>query len=102
LFSRDTLSEYAAKLSQLGIERDKARSFLARMILAGEAVQITFFHVSVYPDDSDDIAFLLCATNGMATHLVTYDSHYDRIRGHFDFQVCLPIEFLKELRINHG
>jgi hypothetical protein len=28
-----------------------------------------------YPADADDIAFLLCAWNGLASHLVSYDIH---------------------------
>lgn len=98
LYSRDTLGEYAKKLLERDLKRTEIQSFLARLILAGEEVRISFFHESVYPGDPDDIAFLLCATNGSATHLVTYDSDFEPVRGRFDFQVCAPISFLADLR----
>ena len=98
LFSRDTIAEYAQKLIEQGIPRNEVRSFLARLILAGESVDIVVFHEKFYPSDPDDVAFFLCAVNGNASHLVTYDSDYEPVRGKYDFVVCEPVEFLQYLR----
>ncbi|MDF1754325.1 MAG: PIN domain-containing protein [Verrucomicrobiales bacterium] len=98
LYSRDTVGEYAMKLLELGFPRDEIRSFLSRLIIAGEAIEIVVFHEKHYPTDPDDIAFFLCAINGNASHLVTYDSDYNPVRGRFDFRVCEPVEFLRDLR----
>jgi uncharacterized protein len=51
-----------------------------------------------YPSDPDDIAFLLCAINGNATHIVSYDSHIAEIEHFYAFKVCDPLTFLFELR----
>ena len=40
-----------------------------------ECVEIRFFHFRHYPVDADDTIFLLCAINGAASHLVSYDRH---------------------------
>jgi uncharacterized protein len=97
LHSRDTLREYAAKLMELGVPQDEIKSFLARLILAGESVYIAVFHERNYPADPDDIAFILCAVNGAATHLVTYDSHLTTLAGRFEFRICSPRDFLSDL-----
>ena len=59
-----------------------------------------FFHFRHYPVDSDDVMFLLCAMNGRATHLVSYDRHLLSLRPYYAGQVtiCEPVEFLRECR----
>jgi hypothetical protein len=61
-------------------------------------VGIEVFHVRRYPANSDDIAFLLCALNARATHLVSYDGGFDPFVGEFALTVCEPMGFLRELR----
>jgi len=100
LYTLDTLTEYARKLRELGIDTVRIQQLLTDIAFLGEGVTISFFHERFLPDDPDDIAFLLCATNGNGTHLVTYDSDFDPIREHYEFTVCLPLEFLRELRDN--
>jgi predicted nucleic acid-binding protein len=94
LHSRDILSEYAEKLLELGIPPERIQPFLARLIVAGENVFIAFFHERFYPDD---IAFALCATNGNASHLVTYDVQLTALEGIFEFRLLGPRKFLEEL-----
>ena len=71
-------------------------SNLARVIQLGEVVRIEFFHLRHYPADADDIAFLLCALNGNATHLVSYDPHLLSLRPDYagEVTICEPVEFL--------
>lgn len=98
LHTRDVLLEYAEKLMETGVPPAVATRFLTRVIQAGEGVLIEFFHLRHYPVDADDIAFLLCALNGDATHLVTYDPHLHVLRPYYALTICEPLPFLAELR----
>lgn len=98
LHTRDVLLEYAEKLIETGVPPALATRFLTRVIQAGEAVPVEFFHLRHYPVDADDIAFLLCALNGDATHLVTYDPHLHDLRPHYALTICEPLPFLAALR----
>jgi len=101
LFSRDTLHEYAEKLLALSAERADAVAFIGLISALGEAVEIEFFHLPHYPADADDIAFLLCAWNGLASHLVSYDRDLLDLSASYEthFRICPPLEFLAALRI---
>jgi hypothetical protein len=59
---------------------------------------IAFFQLRRYPADADDIAFLLCAINGNATHLVSFDSGFTVIVPGCSFAICQPLAFLAALR----
>lgn len=100
LFSRDTLLEYAEKLLELSMDRTDAVTFIALISALGEEVAIEFFHLPRYPTDADDIAFLLCASNGLASHLVSYDRDLLDLTATYEshFKICLPIELLVALR----
>ena len=98
LLSEDVVFEYIRKLREKGITDEEIGAFLEDLVLLGESVRISSFHMHPYPSDPDDVAFLLCAANGEATHLVTYDSDFDPVRGHYEFSVCAPIEFLRDVR----
>jgi len=41
---------------------------------------------------------VLCALNGKATHIVTYDGHLLEFVQHDKVKACEPLEFLRELR----
>ena len=102
LFSRDTLHEYAEKLLELGAEKADVTQFIALVSALGESVEIEFFHLPRYPSDADDIAFLLCAWNGLASHLVSYDRHLLDLSAAYEshFRICLPVDLLSALRAN--
>ncbi|MCP3958646.1 MAG: hypothetical protein GY719_12405 [bacterium] len=84
LFSADTLLEYVKKLREKDLAEERIKVFLGAL--------------PTYPVDSDDIAFLLCADNGHATHLVTYDRHLQEIDAHYSFRICETTDFLRDLR----
>lgn len=108
LYSNDTLLEYIRKLTELGFEPDWIEEFIANIIIAANSVDVPIirFHLEIYPVDERDICFLLCAINGEATHIVTYDEHFlliaDEIKSIFNVRVCKPIDFLKSLRKKKG
>ncbi len=101
LFSRDTLHEYAEKLLELSGDRADTVAFIALISALGEAVEITFFHLLQYPTDADDIAFVQCAWNGLASHLVSYDRDLLELSAAYEanFRICSPVELLVALRV---
>ncbi|MBE2235518.1 MAG: putative toxin-antitoxin system toxin component, PIN family [Anaerolinea sp.] len=78
LHSDDMLVELVEKFQARRIAPEASDFYLADLISIGE-------HVIVLPEqmpeaiaaDSDDNAILACAFVGRATHLVTYDPHFD-------------------------
>lgn len=100
LYSEDILAEYAEKLAEHDIPETDIVRLLASIRVLGEKVFIASFHTRPYPADEDDIAFLLCAINGAASHLISYDDDLLRLRSAYlpDFSICLPISFLADLR----
>lgn len=98
LYSHDMIVEYFRKFRELGLDPVDARRFLTEIAALGELVTLSTFHEQVYPKDPEDIAFLPCATNGEASHLVTYDSDFDPVKSRYSFLVCSPLEFLRLLR----
>jgi uncharacterized protein len=99
LFTEDTLGEYVEKLVSHNIDHATILLFARRIRFLAEAVEVRYFHLRSYPSDPDDTAFLLCALNGQATHLVTYDHHLTDLEVLYEmFKICAPVDFLKDLR----
>ena len=100
LYSADVLEEYIEKLLECGASEEEIIDFIVPLKKKGENIVIQHFHLPAtqYPSDKDDIAFILCADNGKATHLVTYDSDLLEVQPYHFFTICLPVPFLKELR----
>ena len=98
LYSEDTLLEYVEKLNSESIDEDRIVELLTTILKLGKPVDIEFYHLPLYPKDPEDIAFILCADNGKATHLLSYDSHFDPLKGSYSFKICKPLDFLFELR----
>jgi len=98
LFSDDTLSEYIEKLSEKGMSEDKITRFIQNIHDLGKHIKIEFYHLYDYPKDQDDIAFVLCAENGKADYLVSYDDHLLILNGLYVFKICRPLDFLFEFR----
>jgi uncharacterized protein len=99
-YSLDTLAEYTEKLLEHGIPEIEVEVFVRLLARHGEAVPIIFFHFRHYPVDPDDVMFLLCATNGSATHLVSYDAHLLALRHFYadELRICEPVDFLAACR----
>lgn len=99
LVSDDVVTEYTEKLLEKGIDPLKVEQFVADLLQYGEEVSIRFFHFQHYPVDMDDVAFLLVAINGAATHVVTYDEHLKDVGVFYpEFITCEPVAFLTDLR----
>jgi len=98
LFSYDMKIEYAVKLREKGIPKEKVVEFLADLTRLGNNIVINYYHLQYYPEDADDICFVLCAENGNATHIVSYDKHLLHLNGKYKFKILKIIPFLNELR----
>lgn len=101
LYSDDLVREYSEKLTEHGMEETKIFQFLLLLRFLGERIKIRFYHRRHYPIDPDDIAFVLCAWNGSATHLVSYDQHLLDVAPLYnsDFTICEPLAFLVAVRL---
>ncbi len=102
LVSDDILLEYNEKFHAHQFTRAMIVRLLGFLFQSAEFVPIATYHLRYYPADSDDIAFLLCAVNGAATHLVSYDAHLleiaERTEQDYSFKTCQPLDFLRDLR----
>ncbi len=99
-YSLDTLAEYTEKLLEHGVPEAEAETFIRLLARHGEAVPIIFFHFRHYPVDLDDVMFLLCAINGRASHLVSYDGHLLALKHFYagELVICEPVDFLTACR----
>src|SRR5574341_530626 len=98
LFSDDTLREYIEKLLERNVPKEIIMQLVAAILELGTSTAIQFFHLAQYPVDPDDIAFILCAENGDATHLISYDPHLLDLNGFYQFKIFKTLDFLSELR----
>ncbi len=98
LYSKDTQLEYIKKLLEQGIDREKIIKFVNNLLNLGESVEIKIYHISGYPDDREDICFVLCAVNGNGTHIISYDRHLLVLEGKHLFKIVTTVPFLQELR----
>ena len=100
LCSLDILAEYAEKLLQHGFSAPEVEAFIHAIARHGELVAVTHFHFRHYPVDPDDVMFLLCAINGHASHLVSYDPHLLSLQPFYaaELVICEPVPFLKDCR----
>ena len=98
LLTDDILLEYIEKLLELGVPASKIQKFTEQLLSLAEQIPIRTFHFRHYPVDPDDVAFILAAVNGSATHLITRDRHLADI-AHFyhEFTTCTAKDFLREL-----
>jgi len=91
LYSDDTLLEYIEKLRELNIPEEIIKKLIRALRELGRYIGIVFYHLPLYPSDPDDIAFLLCADNGNATHIVSYDSHLKEIEHFYSFTMKIGV-----------
>ena len=98
LYSNDTALEYLEKLINYNIPKTIIKKFINALEALGTYIPIEFFHLQVYPSDPDDIAFVLCAHNGDASHLLTYDNDLLNVQFNYRFKICNTLVFLNDYR----
>ena len=78
LYSDDMLVELVEKFQARKISPDASDRYLADLITLGEFVIVAPEQVpDVIAADPDDNTILACAFVGRASHIVTYDPHFD-------------------------
>lgn len=85
LYSDDTLTELVEKFQARRILPEASERYLADLITLGERVIVLPEQVAnAMVADPDDNAILACAIVGAATHIVTYDPHFDVLGGAYN------------------
>lgn len=101
IWSDDILNEYIDKMKFFKIPEDQIVRIISQIIAFGEKLSLKFYHYELYPRDAKDICFVLCALNGMGSHIVTYDIHLLELRGEywikFQIKILKPRQFLSQL-----
>jgi len=100
LYSSDLRAEYIEKFSARDVAVERGRRFLQTLDQRGIVIQVSPSQVvPVILTDPDDDLILACAVTGAATHLVTYDPHFDLLGDAYHaIQIVRPLEFLYLVR----
>ncbi|PKO20857.1 MAG: putative toxin-antitoxin system toxin component, PIN family [Chloroflexi bacterium HGW-Chloroflexi-1] len=82
LYSDNILVELAEKFQARRIAPEVADQYVADLLRLGKYVEVAPEQVHpVIAADPDDDVILACAVMGGATHIVTYDPHFDVLEG---------------------
>lgn len=100
LYSDAMLAELLEKFQARGIVPDAADRYVADLLLLGEYVVVAPAQVpEVILADPDDNMILACAFVGRATHIVTYDPHFDVLQGAYQgIKILDGLHFLYAVR----
>jgi uncharacterized protein len=100
LVSDDLIGELTEKLLERRISPDRVTEFLT--LIAGLAEWIRVPEDAVRPvilEDPDDDPILACAIVGKAHYLVTYDAHFESLKGSYaGVKITKALPFLRALR----
>ena len=99
LVCRALADEILEKLTPYPLDPQKITDLLARLELLAEWIEVLAESVEpVLPDPDDDVV-LACAVLGNATHLVTYDPHFDALGGEYrGIRILKALPFLWAVR----
>lgn len=100
LVSDKLVEELAEKLLSRGIDLALATEFLALLAELAEWIDVPEDAVRpVIPGDPDDDVILACAVVGKADYLITYDTHFDALKGGYaGIRITKALPFLREIR----
>jgi putative PIN family toxin of toxin-antitoxin system len=100
LYSDGTLDELNRKFVEKEIDPQIAAEYIAHLIESGIYVEVAPGDIEpVIPDDPDDDLIVACAVAGEATHIVTYDPHFEVLGGeHKGIEVVDGLAFLRLVR----
>ena len=100
LYSDGTLAELKQKFAEKGIEPLLVDRYIADLLRIGVHVEFDPGDIEpVIPADPDDDLIVACAVAGGATHIVTYDPHFEVLGGEYKgIEVVDGLAFLRLVR----
>lgn len=100
LYSQELLWEIIRKFAEKEINVRYTIALIADLKLLGERIEIISSEIKrIIVDDLNDDVIVACATTGKATHIVTYDSHFDCLEGSYqNIEVVDGLHFLFRVR----
>ena len=100
LYSDGTLAELKQKFAEKGIDSLLVERYIADLLRIGVHVEVSLEDIRpVIPDDPDDDLIVACAVVGEATHIVTYDPHFEVLGGEYKgIKVLDGLGFLRLVR----
>jgi putative PIN family toxin of toxin-antitoxin system len=102
LISQSLIDEVAEKLLARRIQQGRIVEFLALLARLAEWVEVPKEAVRrVILQDPEDDLVLACAAVGKADFLITYDTHFDSLKGDYGgIRITKALPFLWALRVN--
>jgi putative PIN family toxin of toxin-antitoxin system len=101
LLTADVLvDEIAEKLLARRIQPTRILEFLALLVRLAEWVEVPQEAIRpIILQDPEDDPVIACAVVGRADYLVTYDSHFEPLTGHYaGIRIAKALPFLRALR----
>lgn len=100
LYSDGTLNELKQKFTEKGIDPLLVDRYIADLLRIGVYVEVGPEDIEpVIPADPDDDLIVACAVVGEATHIVTYDPHFETLGGEYKgIEIVDGLTFLRRVR----
>lgn len=99
LICTELAEEIAEKLLDYRIDADLISALVERLARLAEWVNVPVEKIEALLSDPDDNVVVACAVKGAANYLVTYDPHFDSLKGKYrGVKVLKAIPFLEVLR----
>lgn len=93
--------ELLEKLYQRGVSQNTINEQIDALSSAAEWVVVPEEKIEDLLSDPDDNVVVACAVEGKANYLVTYDPHFDSLKGNYKgIKIVKAIPFLEVLREN--
>ncbi len=91
--------ELLEKLFERGVDPEAITAQLDALSEAAEWVEVPAEKIEKLLSDPDDNVIVACAVEGGANYLVTYDPHFDSLKGNYKgIRILKAIPFLEVLR----
>lgn len=91
--------EVVEKLLDHSVDKEKVSALVETLASLAEWVEISTEKIEALLSDPDDNVVVACAVEGKANYLITYDPHFDSLKGEYrGIKIIKAIPFLEVLR----
>ncbi|MCK5381394.1 MAG: PIN domain-containing protein [Candidatus Latescibacteria bacterium] len=99
-YSEDIRRQIAGKFLEKHVDSLLTEELLVDLVVFGTEVRLRSVDIKrVIPADPDDDVIVACAVGGGATHIVTYDAHFDALgESYQEIKIVDGLHFLYEVR----